>query len=134
MKAVERPPPKTELRNFGLSIGALFAVLFAVPSVLRHHPPRRWPWIAAAVLWLAALLWPRSLTLLHRWWTRLAQALGWFNTRAILALIFMILITPFGLATRVFGRDRMRRGFEPMCESYRIPTEAQQPRGMEKPF
>jgi hypothetical protein len=125
--------PEKELRNFGLLTGLLFAGLFAALPLLRSRTPGRWPWIVAAVLWLAALLWPRSLTLLYRWWTRLGQALSWFNTRAILTLIFVILITPFGFVMRVFSRDRMRRGFDPKCESYRIPTPPQR-RSMEKPF
>jgi len=57
-KAGERLP-KSELRNFGLVMGALFVALFGVLPLLRHRAPARWPWIVAAVLWLAALLWPR---------------------------------------------------------------------------
>src|ERR1700722_3531223 len=126
--------PKSELRNFGLVLGALFAALFGVLPLLRHRPTARWPWIVAAVLCLAALCWPRSLTLVHRWWTRLGHALGWFNTRVILTLIFMIVITPFSLVMRVFGRDRMKRRFDPKCESYRVPSTPSSPQGMEKPF
>jgi hypothetical protein len=126
--------PKAELCNFGLVLGAAFAALFGVLPLLRHHTSARWPWIVAAVLWLAALGWPRSLTLLHRWWTRLGHAMGWFNTRAILTLIFMLVITPFSLVMRVFGRDRMKRGFDPKCESYRVQSAPRPPQGMEKPF
>lgn len=126
--------PQMQLRNFGLLTGLLIAVLFAALPWLRGHAPGRWPWIAAAVLWLAALFWPPSLTLLYRWWTRLGQSLAWFNTRASLTLIFLILITPFGFVMRVLGRDRLTRGFDPKCESYRIPTPPPRQRGMEKPF
>lgn len=133
-RAGEQRPPKAELRNFGLVLGALFAVLFGALPLWRHHRLVQWPWIAAAVLWLAALLWPRSLASLHRWWTRLGHALGWFNTRAILTLIFFVLITPFSFAMWVIGRDRMKRGFDPKCQSYRVPSHPRPPQGMEKPF
>lgn len=126
--------PKAELRNFGLLIGAMFAAFFGVLPLLRHRTPQGWPWAVAAVLWLAALVWPRSLTLLHRWWTRLGHALAWFNTRVILTLIFLLLITPFGFVMRILGRDRMKRGFDPKCESYRVPSQPQRPQAMEKPF
>jgi len=126
--------PKAELRNFGLVLGALFAGLFGVLPLLRHHTPAQWPWVLAAVLWLPALIWPRSLTLLHRGWMRLGHALGWFNTRVILTLIFMIVITPFSFVMWVFGRDRMKRGFDPKVETYRVPSQPRQPQGMEKPF
>jgi saxitoxin biosynthesis operon SxtJ-like protein len=68
------------------------------------------------------------------WWTRLGHALGWFNTRVILTLIFMIVITPFSFVMWVFGRDRMKRGFDPKVETYRVPSPPRPPQGMEKPF
>jgi hypothetical protein len=126
--------PKAELRNFGLVLGALFAGLFGVLPLLRHRTPAEWPWILAAVLWAAALGWPRSLTLLHRSWTRLGHALGWYNTRVILTLIFMIVLTPFSFVMWVFGRDRMKRSFDPKVETYRVPSPPRESQGMEKPF
>jgi hypothetical protein len=125
--------PDTALRNFGLFTGLLFAVLFAAVPLLRGRAPEQWSWIAS-VLWLAALLWPRGLTLPYRWSMRLGQALAWFNTRVVLTLIFLMLITPFGFVMRVFGRDRMRRGFESRCQSYRTAIPPQPRRFMEKPF
>jgi hypothetical protein len=68
------------------------------------------------------------------WWTRLGHALAWFNTRVILTLIFMIVITPFSFVMWVFGRDRMKRGFDPKVETYRVPSPPRPPQAMEKPF
>ena len=120
--------------QFGLSAGGAVRrpVRRAAPAA--PSTPAQWPWILAAVLWVAALAWPRSLTLLHRGWTRLGHALGWFNTRVILTLIFMIVITPFSFVMWVFGRDRMKRGFDPKGETYRVPSPPRPPQGMEKPF
>lgn len=126
--------PRAELRNFGLLLGALFVAFFGLPPLLRHRILVGWPWIVAAALWLAALARPRVLALPHRWWMRLGHALGWFNTRVILSLIFMIVITPFSFVMRVFGRDRMKRGFDLKCESYRVPSRPRPPESMEKPF
>ncbi len=128
------PSSKAELRNFCLVLGALFAVFFGLPPLWRRQATPEWPWIAAAILWLAALAWPRGLKWPYHGWTRLGRALGWFNTRAILTLIFVVLITPFGFVLWVFGRDRMKRGFDPRVESYRVPSAPHPPRGMEKPF
>lgn len=132
--AAAKQLPKRELRNFGLVLGALFAAFFGLLPMLRHRPPAYWPWTAAAILWMAALAWPRSLAWPHRWWTRLGHALGWFNTRVILTVIFMVMVTPFGFVMWLFGRDRMKRGFDPKCESYRVPSRARPPASMEKPF
>lgn len=126
--------PKHELRNFGLILGALFALFFGLVPFLRHHEIVRWPWAVAGVLWLAALAYPRILTWPHLGWTRLGHAMGWFNTRVILTVVFMVAVTPLGFILWLFGRDRMRRGFEPKRESYRVPSKARPPESMEKPF
>jgi hypothetical protein len=132
--AARQQLPNSELRNFGLLLGALFAALFGLLPWLRHRPLAYWPWAVAAVLWLAALAWPRSLAWPHRWWTRLGHALGWFNTRVILTVIYFVAVTPLGFVLWVFGRDRMKRGFDPKRQTYRVPSRPQPPRGMEKPF
>lgn len=132
--AARRQAPKAELRNFGLLLGALFAAIFGAVPWLRHRTLEYWPWMLAAVLWIAALAWPRILAWPHRWWMRLGEALGWFNTRVILTVIYFVVVTPLGFVMWVFGRDRMKRGFDPKCQSYRVPSHSQPPRGMEKPF
>ncbi len=132
--AARQQLPKAELRNFGLLLGALFAAIFGLLPWMRHRPLEYWPWTVAAVLWLAALAWPRSLAWLHRWWTRLGHALGWFNTRVILTVIYFVGVTPLGFVMWVFGRDRMKRSFDLKCKSYRVPSRPQSPRSMEKPF
>lgn len=132
--AARRQLPKAELRNFGLLLGALFAAIFGAVPWLRYRSLEYWPWAAAAILWLAALAWPRILSWPHRWWTRVGEALGWFNTRVILTVIYFVAVTPLGFVMWVFGRDRMKRGFDPKCETYRVPSRPQPQRSMEKPF
>ena len=123
-----------ELRTFGLVLGALFAAFFGVIPLLRHHAIHSWPWILAAVLWLMALIWPASLSYLHRVWTRLGLALGWVNTRVILTLLFTLTIVPVGLVMRLFGRDRMARKLDPEGATYRVPSRRRSDKDMERPF
>ncbi len=134
LAARQQQLPKGELRNFGLLLGALFAAIFGVAPWLRHRPLHYWPWAIAAVLWLAALAWPRSLAWPHRWWTRLGHALGWFNTRVILTVIYLVAVTPLGFILWLFGRDRMKRGFDPKRQTYRVPSRPQPQGAMERPF
>ncbi len=124
----------SELRKFGLILGALFAILFGAVPILRHHGAPRWPWIVAAILWIPALAFPRALAPLHKWWTRLGHAMGWFNTRLILTVIFLLTVAPLGAMMRLFGRDRMKRGFDPRSESYRVESRRRPPTSMERPF
>ena len=60
--------------------------------------------IAAALFALTAFLAPRTLAPIHRWWMRLAEVLGWINTRILLILIFYLVVTPLGLLMRLLRR------------------------------
>jgi Saxitoxin biosynthesis operon protein SxtJ len=127
------PQPK-ELRNFGLLVGAMVALLFALIPMLRHHHAPVWPWVIAIPLWIAALLVPDALRYPHRGWTRLGELLGWLNTRIILTVLYATLIVPLGIVMRLMGRDRMARRFDPRLESYRVPSRNRSPDQMERPF
>lgn len=124
----------SELRAFGLVLGALFAAFFGILPLFRHHASPLWPWIVAAALWLTALIWPAALSYLHRGWTRLGLALGWVNTRVILTLLFTLTIVPLGLLMRLFGRDRMARRRDPSRTTYRVPSRRRPDKDMERPF
>jgi hypothetical protein len=127
------PQPK-ELRNFGLLVGAIFALLFALIPMLRHHRAPLWPWLIALPLWIAALLVPAALRYPHRGWTRLGETLGWLNTTIILTVLYAALIVPLGMVMRLIGRDRMARRFDPRLESYRVPSRNRSRDQMERPF
>lgn len=73
-----------------------------------------------AALVIAAFLIPRALTPLYRPWMRLAEGLGWINTRILLVLIFYLVVTPIGLVMRLFGRSPVKGGFweEPPKHSF----------------
>jgi Saxitoxin biosynthesis operon protein SxtJ len=126
---------RAELRNFGLVLGALLAFLFGLLPLFRHdHSLHIWPWCVAAVLWILALLRPSMLSYLHAAWTRLGWALGWFNTRVVLAVIYMLLIVPLGTVMRLWGRDRMGQRFNREIATYRVGSRRRTAKDMEHPF
>ena len=51
---------------------------------------------------------PLVLRVPNRLWWRVAQAVGWVNTRVLLTLFFAIVLTPVGVAMRLFGRNPLR--------------------------
>ena len=67
-----------------------------------------------------AIVLPRSLARVHWVWMVVGETLGWINTRILLSLVFYGIVTPMGIIIRHFGRDPMRRGFEPTVETYRV--------------
>jgi hypothetical protein len=40
-------------------------------------------------------------------WAKLAEGLGWFNSKVILSIAFFIVMTPFALLYRVFTKDNL---------------------------
>src|SRR5687768_14599537 len=59
----------------------------------------------AAFFAVLAFLAPAILTPIHRWWMKLAEVLGWINTRLILIVVYYLLVTPIGVVMRLFGRS-----------------------------
>lgn len=114
---------RTELRNFGLIVGGIFAAIAVWPAIFRGGDVRVWMVGLAAALIGPALVAPRVLAPAHRAWMALGNVLGWINTRIVLGLIFYGLITPMGLVFRLTGRDSMRRAFEPDATTYRVPQK-----------
>jgi hypothetical protein len=46
----------------------------------------------------------RIVRLLWQAWLRLGSLLGWINTRIILLIVFLVLVTPIALVGRLRGR------------------------------
>ena len=126
------------LRKFGLTTGAIVAVLFgALLPWLRDRPLPWWPWIVAGVLSLWALGAPGSLHTLYRLWMKIGLILGWVNTRIILGIVFWIIIFPLGILLRFLKEKKvsgMIGGFDASAETYWIQTSTHNHASMERPF
>ena len=91
----------TELRAFGLIMAAAMFVLAWIFG--------GYGLVAVGAAFVAsALLYPPVLRPLYGPWMRLAEALGWLNTRILLILIFYLVVTPIGLVLRLFRRSPLR--------------------------
>jgi hypothetical protein len=94
-------------RSFGLTFAIVFALIGLSPLV-RGRPVRAWAFVVAAVVFLAALMFPRGLAPLNRIWLRLSLALHACLSPVILALVFFTTVTPIGLVRRMLGKDPLR--------------------------
>ena len=54
---------------------------------------------------------------------KFAHALGWVNTRIILTLVYLLVMTPLALIFKVVGKDPMNRKFGGQ-DSYWIKRES----------
>jgi len=128
------PLNKTELRNFGIITGAIFAILFGLllPWLFERGIPY-WPWIIAGVLIPWALLHPKSLDPVYRLWMKIGHVLGWINTRIILSILFYAMFLPAGLIVRLMGKDLLKRKLE-NTNTYRIKSTNSEKEHIERPY
>ena len=126
----------SELRQFGLTVGGVGAVLFGLLFPWLFDTPSwpLWPWILFGTLAGLGLLLPMSLGRVYRAWLRFGRVVGGINLQIILTLVFYLVVLPTGLLMRLFGKDPMRRGFDANAETYRVESQAQERDHMERPF
>lgn len=95
-------------RSFGVGVGSV-AVVAAALLWWRGYPS-----IGLVLLIVGTLLIvlgrvaPSALRVPNRIWWRFAQTIGWVNARVLLTLFFALVLTPVGVAMRLFGRNPLR--------------------------
>ena len=70
-----------------------------------------------AALVVAGLLVPAAARAFHVAWMRFAVLLGHVNSRVLLTLVYYLVVTPYGVVSRLVRRDPLRRR-APRGESY----------------
>ena len=123
------------LRNFGLTTGIIFAVLFGLilPWLFERSFPG-WPWVCFAILTLWALIAPSTLGLVYQVWIRLGRLISRVTTPLVLGIVFFMMIAPIGLVRRMLSRDPMSRTFDPEASSYRVDSEQEPRENLENPY
>lgn len=121
------PMTPRDLRRFGLLVGGVLAAL-GVWLWLRQHPAG--PWLAApgVLLMLLGAVVPGCLRGIYRVWMGLALVLGLVMSTILLTLFFLLVITPLGLGARLFGKDDLRRRWDPGARSYWMKRDRTVPR------
>ncbi len=95
-------------RSFGLSVGAACALFAAIAWWREHDLAAQILGAVSVVLIPAGALVPSLLRIPNRIWWRLAQALGWLNSRILLSVFFFVVLTPAGLVMRLAGKNPLK--------------------------
>lgn len=111
-----------DLRKFGLLVGGVFAA-FALLFWLRHKPAYPYFLVAGVALIAFGAVLPRALKYVYISWMTLAFVLGFIMAHVILTLFFFMIVTPIGLAARLFGKDFLRLKLDKSASSYWIHRE-----------
>ena len=102
-------PTRPAERSFGLVVGGLFAAMAAYQGWRGRAELARGLFAAGILLSACGAFAPGLLKGPRRLWFAIGHMLGWINARILLTLLFLVVITPVGLAMRLFGRDPLRR-------------------------
>ena len=114
---------RAEMRKFAWTMSAAFAVLGAVAFYRRSSTAAIILFSASAFFLMSGLAAPMALRGIHTAWMALAHALGWINTRIILAVLFFVVLTPIGLVMRAIGRDPLSRRLDRGQTTYWHPRK-----------
>ena len=107
--SIVSPPKLPSERSFGLMLTGVFAIL-GIRGIIGH-----WNWTAYGVCFLASsacgllsLTNPQVLAPLNKAWFYLGRWLGKIVSPIVLGIIFLGILTPVSILTRLFGRDELR--------------------------
>ncbi len=134
MDGMNQQPTSKDLRQFGLLVGSVFAVIGLWPLVFRSEPPRLWAMILGSLLIVLGAVVPQSLKQVYGGWMKIGHVLGAINTRIILGIIYYLLITPMGLVMRLMGKDSMHRTLAKETTTYRVVRAPRSPQHMRNQF
>ena len=107
------------LKRFGYVLSSVWAAL-SLFLVLRNPESRVLP--VSVVLSLSALLLtlfsPRNLVYPERFLMKVAETVGWLNTRIVLVLLFYLVFTPMAVLMRWIGKKTLDTDIDPNKTSY----------------
>lgn len=109
-------------RAFGLTFAALFSVIGVLP-LLRHQHVRIWSLIIGLVFLTTALSLPRFLEPLNRVWSLVGSLLHRVTTPVLMALVFVLVVTPVALLRKAVGSSGLALRFDSKLDSYWIPRD-----------
>ena len=118
-------------RGFGFVFAAVFAVISLWP-LTGGGAVRIWALAMAALFLGAALVRPNVLRPLNRLWFRFGLLLGRIVSPIVMAVVFLVAITPTALIMRAFGKDVLHLKFDKDAESYWIRRADDGPMGSMK--
>ena len=115
---------KKNLRKFGLVVGSVF-VLITFWMVYKNFLPtqRHLFGIIGFLLMIVGVSFPSALKFVYKVWMGLAFAIGWVVSRALITIIFIIVLTPIGLVMRLAGKEILDINMKKQEETYWIKKD-----------
>ena len=99
-----------QLREFGLLISFGFPIIFGIliPKIFGHSI-REWTiWIGLIALFFVIFR-PSLLVYPYKFWMFIGFVLGWFNSKLILGLVYILVLLPISFIMNLFGYDPLKK-------------------------
>jgi len=90
-------------RRFGLTVGIAFLVIAGIVLWREHYKTATVLGSLGGLLAIAGLLVPTRLGPVERGWMRLAHAISKVTTPVVMGVMYLVVMTPFGIGRRLFG-------------------------------
>jgi hypothetical protein len=119
IRSVRREPSSKDLNILAL----LFLILPAAYGCLQlfvKGNPKGYIWIGMGVALAVCRLIPPLFRAIYHFWVGFSVVLGYFVSRLLLTIIFLLVLTPTGFIMRLLGKDPMDRRRDPEGQSYWI--------------
>ena len=104
-------------KSFGLVFSVVFALIGLYP-LLSDGQVIIWVLAVSAGFFLIAFIAPGILAIPNKLWFKFGMLLSFIVTPVVMAVIFFLVLTPFGLLMRLFSRNPEDRKLAPKAESY----------------
>ena len=118
--------PRDPAREFAL-VFAVLAALIGLAPLVRGGSPRFIALGVTIVLLMIGIFAPRIVSVPARAWLALASLLNRTVSAVVLAIIYILVITPTGLYRRLSGKDALQRRFDPTASTYWVDREEPAP-------
>jgi hypothetical protein len=103
----EDEPVQASPRSFGIVFAAVFMFVGLAP--LWHQAPvRAWSLAVATAFFIFAIAAPAALRPLSHVWQRVGLLLHHIVNPVVMGVLYYVVLTPFGLVMRLFGRGLSR--------------------------
>src|SRR5687768_12009755 len=96
-------------RSFGRVFAAFFLILTLSQGYKGHWNYAAGFLAAAIVFLLFSIFRPQALGPLSRLWTKFGLLLHKIVSPVVLAIMYFVVITPFGIVMRLFGKDAVHK-------------------------
>ena len=128
-------PNNKLLRDFGLGLGVIVAVLFGllIPWWIEKAWPY-WPWIVLLVSASVAISYPKLLYPVYWVFSLVGLVLNKVVNTVVLSILYILILMPIGWIRKALGKNALGIGFERKTKSYLSPAKRREASHMEKPY